>query len=49
MRRLEAFLYLAAQNFYLFSKIQDQIKKIKNLKRCCSFRGLSSDTTLMKI
>jgi hypothetical protein len=29
-RRLEAFLYLAAQNFELFSNIQD--KKLKNQK-----------------
>jgi hypothetical protein len=27
MRRWEAFLYLAAQNFELFSEIQDQNKK----------------------
>jgi hypothetical protein len=29
MRRLEALLYLVAQNFELFSKIQDQNKKDK--------------------
>ncbi len=29
MRRLGVFLYLAAQNFKLFSKIQDQNFKIK--------------------
>ncbi len=29
LKRLEAFLYLAAQNFELFYKIQDQNKKIK--------------------
>jgi hypothetical protein len=29
MRRLEAFLYGSAQNFELFSKIQDQNGKIK--------------------
>ncbi len=37
MRRLEAFLYLAAKNFELFSKIQDQNKKTKNLERFMSF------------
>jgi hypothetical protein len=31
MKRLEAFLYLAAQNFKLFSKILDQNKKLKKL------------------
>jgi hypothetical protein len=31
MRRLEALLYLEVQNFELFSKIQDQSEKIKNL------------------
>ena len=30
-RRLETFLYLAAQNFELFSNIQDQNKQINNL------------------
>jgi hypothetical protein len=29
MRRLEAFLYLAAQNFELIEKMQDQNKKFK--------------------
>jgi hypothetical protein len=29
--RLEDFLYLAAHNFELFSNIQDQNKKIKNI------------------
>jgi hypothetical protein len=30
-RRSDSFLYEAAQNFELFSNIQDQIKKIKNI------------------
>jgi hypothetical protein len=30
--RLEAFLYLAAQNFELFTKIQDKNKNIKKSK-----------------
>jgi hypothetical protein len=30
-RRLDSFLYEAAQNFELFSNIQDQNKKIKNI------------------
>ncbi len=34
---LDAFLYEAAQNFEVFSKIQDQNEKIKNLKRLMSF------------
>jgi hypothetical protein len=45
-RRLEPFLYLAAQNFELFSKIKDRSKKIK---KTLSFRCLSKDTTIMQI
>ncbi len=37
MWRLEEFLLLAAHNFKLFAKIQDQNKKIKNLQRSLSF------------
>jgi hypothetical protein len=41
MRRMEALLYLAAQNFILFSKIQDQNlkknQKDKILQRLMSF------------
>jgi hypothetical protein len=44
MRRFEASLYLAAQNFELFSKNQDQNKKkYKNCSGCCPFRCLSND------
>jgi hypothetical protein len=36
-RRLDSFLYKAAQNFELFSNIQDINKKIKNIQRLMSF------------
>jgi hypothetical protein len=35
-RRLDSFLHEAAENFELLSNIQDQISKIKNLKRLMS-------------
>jgi hypothetical protein len=47
MRRLEAFLYLAAQNFELFSKIQK--KKRKKEKKTVAVDVLSSDTTPLQI
>ncbi len=47
---LDAFLYEAAQNFEVFSKIQDQkIKKSKIYSGWCPFPGLSNGTTLMQI
>jgi hypothetical protein len=49
IRRLEAFLYLAAQNFDLFSKIQDQNLQKKTYRGWYPFLGLSYDTTLMQI
>ncbi len=33
MRRLDGFLYEAEKNFEIFSQVQDQNKKIKNLYR----------------
>ncbi len=36
-RRLDSFWFEAAQNFELFSNIQDQNKKIKNTKRLMFF------------
>jgi hypothetical protein len=45
-QELEAFIYIAAQNFELFSNIQNQNLKIKTYRSLCPFSGLSNDTTL---
>ncbi len=49
-RRLESFLYEAAQKFEVFQKFESEIK-IKNIlySDWCSFQGLSNGTTLMQI
>jgi hypothetical protein len=49
IRRLEAFLYIEAQNYKLLSKIQNQNLKIYKFKTYCGqppILGLTNGTTL---
>ncbi len=48
-RRLDSFLHEAAENFEVFSNIQEWIRKSKTYSGWCPFQGLSNGTTLMWI